>query len=68
MNNFCFGDGNYGYYETICGGSGAGPTWNGTSGIHTHMTNTRITDVEILEQRYPVLVDQFTFRHGFSVI
>ena len=65
MNNFCFGDGNYGYYETICGGSGAGPDWDGTSGIHSHMTNTRITDVEILEKRYPVLVDQFTLRKSF---
>lgn len=42
----------WGYYETISGGSGAGPTWNGTSGVHTHMTNTRITDPEILERRY----------------
>ena len=56
MNNFCFGDGSVGYYETICGGSGAGPGWNGTSGIHSHMTNTRITDAEILEKRYPIIL------------
>ena len=62
MNNFCFGDGSVGYYETICGGSGAGPSWAGTSGIHSHMTNTRITDVEILEKRYPVILDEFNFR------
>ncbi len=54
MNNFLFGDGSFGYYETICGGSGAGPGYDGTSGVHTHMTNTAITDPEILEHRYPV--------------
>lgn len=43
-----------GYYETIAGGAGAGPHWHGRSGVHTHMTNTRITDPEILERRYPV--------------
>lgn len=64
MNNFCFGDGTVGYYETICGGSGAGPDWSGTSAIHTHMTNTRITDVEILEKRYAILLDEFSIRHG----
>ncbi|KAI3632101.1 hypothetical protein MIR68_009937 [Amoeboaphelidium protococcarum] len=57
------GSGGYGYYETIAGGSGAGPSWNGTS-VHTHMTNTRITDPEILEKRYPVLLKQFSVRHG----
>ena len=62
MNNFCFGDGSVGYYETICGGSGAGPQWDGTSGIHSHMTNTRITDAEILEKRYPIILDCFSFR------
>ena len=61
MNNFCFGDGSVGYYETICGGSGAGPEWDGTSGIHSHMTNTRITDAEILEKRYPIILDCFWF-------
>ena len=64
MNNFCFGDGSVGYYETICGGAGAGPGWQGTSAIHTHMTNTRITDVEILEKRYAILVDEFSIREG----
>jgi 5-oxoprolinase (ATP-hydrolysing) len=54
----------WGYYETICGGSGAGPGWHGTSGVHTHMTNTRITDPEILERRYPVLLKEFHFRPG----
>ena len=54
----------FGYYETIAGGSGAGPTWNGTSGVHTHMTNTRITDSEIFERRYPVILREFSLRHG----
>lgn len=54
----------FGYYETIAGGSGAGPTWNGTSGVHTHMTNTRITDAEIFERRYPVILRQFELRKG----
>lgn len=64
MNNFLFGDGTFGYYETICGGSGAGPGYDGTSGLHTHMTNTAITDPEILEQRYPVRLHRFSLRHG----
>ena len=64
MNNFLFGDASFGYYETICGGSGAGPGYNGTSGIHTHMTNTAITDPEILEQRYPVRLHRFSLRPG----
>ncbi|KAJ6157946.1 hypothetical protein N7470_005538 [Penicillium chermesinum] len=54
----------FGYYETIAGGSGAGPTWKGESGVHVHMTNTRITDPEILEKRYPTLLHQFTLREG----
>jgi 5-oxoprolinase (ATP-hydrolysing) len=54
----------FGYYETIAGGSGAGPTWNGTSGVHTHMTNTRITDSEVFERRYPVLLHEFGLRTG----
>ena len=54
----------FGYYETIAGGSGAGPTWEGTSGVHTHMTNTRITDSEIFERRYPVLLREFGLRAG----
>lgn len=64
MNNFLFGDGTFGYYETICGGSGAGPGYDGTSGVHTHMTNTAITDPEILEQRYPVRLHRFALRRG----
>lgn len=64
MNNLTFGDGQFGYYETIAGGAGAGPTWHGKSGVHTHMTNTRITDPEVLEQRYPVILRQFTLREG----
>lgn len=67
MNNFTFGldgDGGFGYYETICGGSGAGPSWHGTSGVHTNMTNTRITDPESLERRYPVILRQFALRPG----
>ncbi|KAJ3360425.1 hypothetical protein GGF31_003243 [Allomyces arbusculus] len=58
------GTGGFGYYETIAGGAGAGPSWHGASGVHTHMTNTRITDVEILERRYPVLVRTFGLRPG----
>ncbi|KAJ3006911.1 hypothetical protein HKX48_009414 [Thoreauomyces humboldtii] len=64
-NNLLFGrDGpeSFGYYETIAGGSGAGPTWNGRSGVHVHMTNTRITDPEILERRYPVILREFGLR------
>ncbi|KAJ4388766.1 hypothetical protein N0V93_006226 [Gnomoniopsis smithogilvyi] len=77
MNNFTFGvDGprgaaadqdetiGFGYYETIAGGGGAGPTWDGTSGVHTHMTNTRITDPESLERRYPVVLRRFGLRAG----
>jgi 5-oxoprolinase (ATP-hydrolysing) len=59
MNNLTFGDSTFGYYETIAGGSGAGPTWDGTSGVQCHMTNTRMTDPEIFEQRYPVLLHRF---------
>ena len=64
MNNLTFGDARFGYYETIGGGAGAGPTWHGQSGVHTHMTNTRITDPEILERRYPVLLREFSVRPG----
>ncbi|KAA8493187.1 5-oxoprolinase [Porphyridium purpureum] len=64
MNNFTFGDASFGMYETIGGGCGAGPSWHGTSGVQTHMTNTRITDVEVLERRYPVLVREFSLRHN----
>ena len=62
MNNFTFGNENFGYYETIGGGAGAGPEWHGQSGVHTHMTNTRITDPEILERRYPVMLREFSIR------
>jgi 5-oxoprolinase (ATP-hydrolysing) len=62
MNNLAFGNEQFGYYETIGGGSGAGPHWHGFSGVHTHMTNTRITDPEIFESRYPVLLREFSLR------
>jgi 5-oxoprolinase (ATP-hydrolysing) len=62
MNNFTFGNNDFGYYETIAGGAGAGPTWHGKSGVQTHMTNTRITDPEILEMRYPVVLREFNYR------
>ena len=64
MNNFTFGNERFGYYETIAGGAGAGPGWHGQPGVHTHMTNTRITDPEILERRYPVLLREFSIRRG----
>lgn len=64
MNNLTFGDERYQYYETICGGAGAGPTWDGCSAVHTHMTNSRLTDPEVLEWRYPVRVDEFAVRRG----
>lgn len=73
-NNLTFGYGGqvegqghvngFGYYETIAGGSGAGPNWDGTSGVHVHMTNTRITDAEIFERRYPVILREFSIRGG----
>ncbi|KAF5739275.1 putative 5-oxoprolinase [Tripterygium wilfordii] len=64
MNNLTFGDDTFGYYETIGGGSGAGPTWKGSSGVQCHMTNTRMTDPEIFEQRYPVLLHKFGLREN----
>jgi 5-oxoprolinase (ATP-hydrolysing) len=64
MNNFTFGNERFGYYETVGGGAGAGPDWHGQSGVHTHMTNTRITDPEILERRFPVLLREFSIRKG----
>jgi len=64
MNNTTFGDAGLGYYETVAGGAGAGPSWDGRSGVHTHMTNTRITDPEILERRYPVVLRTFGLREG----
>ena len=64
MNNVLIGDATFGYYETIGGGAGAGPLRNGASGVHTHMTNTRITDPEVYESRYPVRLWRFALRHG----
>ncbi|KAK7115257.1 5-oxoprolinase-like [Littorina saxatilis] len=64
MNNITFGDKTLGYYETVAGGAGAGPSWHGRSGVHTHMTNTRITDPEILERRYPVVLQCFHLNPG----
>ncbi|KAG9780451.1 hydantoinase B/oxoprolinase, partial [Aureobasidium melanogenum] len=73
-NNLTFGFGGntkggkqekgFGYYETIAGGSGAGKDWEGTSGVHVHMTNTRITDAEVFERRYPVILREFSLRPG----
>jgi 5-oxoprolinase (ATP-hydrolysing) len=64
MNNVTFGDDHFGYYETIGGGAGAGPDFAGASGVHTHMTNTRITDPEVLETRFPVVLEAFELRRG----
>jgi 5-oxoprolinase (ATP-hydrolysing) len=64
MNNFIFGDATRQYYETICGGAGAGPGFDGVSAVHTHMTNTRMTDPEVLELRYPVRLEAFAIRRG----
>jgi len=62
MNNFTFGNDEHQYYETICGGCGAGPGFDGASAVHSHMTNSRLTDVEVLEQRFPVRVRRFAIR------
>ncbi|MEJ2375077.1 MAG: hydantoinase B/oxoprolinase family protein [Pseudolabrys sp.] len=64
MNNLNFGNAKYQYYETICSGSPAGPGFNGTDAVHTHMTNTRLTDPEVLEFRYPVVLEDFHVRQG----
>jgi 5-oxoprolinase (ATP-hydrolysing) len=64
MNNFTFGDEDRQYYETICGGAGATAEAAGTSAVHTHKTNTRLTDPEILERRFPVRVETFAIRRG----
>lgn len=64
MNNVLFGRSDFGYYETVCGGCGAGPGFCGADAVHSHMTNTRITDPEIVEHRYPVRVEQFAVRRG----
>ena len=62
MNNFTFGNQRYQYYETICGGSGAGASFDGTDAVQTHMTNSRLTDPEVLEWRFPVLLESFAIR------
>ncbi len=64
MNNFTFGNDSYQYYETICGGQGGGPDYSGASAVQTHMTNSRLTDPEILELRFPVRLLSFSIRHG----
>jgi 5-oxoprolinase (ATP-hydrolysing) len=64
MNNVLFGTSSFGYYETVCGGIGAGPGFHGASAVHSHMTNTRITDPEVLEARFPVRLERFAVRRG----
>ena len=64
MNNFTFGNASHQYYETVAGGSGAGPGFAGTSVVQTHMTNSRLTDPEVLEFRFPVRVESFEIREG----
>jgi len=62
MNNFTFGNQQRQFYETICGGSGAGPTFSGCDAVQTHMTNSRLTDPEVLETRFPVRLNRFALR------
>jgi 5-oxoprolinase (ATP-hydrolysing) len=64
MNNLSFGNERYQYYETICGGSGAGQDFDGVDAVHTHMTNSRMTDPEVIETRFPVLIRQFSIRRN----
>jgi 5-oxoprolinase (ATP-hydrolysing) len=64
MNNVILGNERFGYYETVCGGAGAGPTFPGADAVHTHMTNTRITDPEVIEARYPLRIVRFAIRRG----
>jgi 5-oxoprolinase (ATP-hydrolysing) len=64
MNNFTFGDARRQYYETIAGGAGAGPDFAGASVVQTHMTNSRLTDPEVLEAKFPVLLEEFSIRRG----
>jgi 5-oxoprolinase (ATP-hydrolysing) len=64
MNNFTFGNDRCQHYETICGGAGAGDGFDGASAVHTHMTNSRLTDPEVLEWRFPVLLEEFRIRRG----
>ena len=64
MNNFTFGNATHQHYETLCGGAGAGEGFDGASAVHTHMTNSRLTDPEVLEWRFPVLLESFAIRRG----
>jgi len=64
MNNFVYGNDRFQNYETICGGTGAGDGFGGASAVHSHMTNTRMTDPEVLETRFPVRVEEFSIRRG----
>lgn len=64
MNNLTFGDDEHQYYETICGGAGAGNGFSGASAVHTHMTNSRLTDPEVIEHRFPIIVEEFSIRNG----
>jgi 5-oxoprolinase (ATP-hydrolysing) len=64
MNNITFGDATRQYYETVCGGAGAGPGFAGCDAVHTHMTNSRLTDPEVLEERFAVLLERFEIRRG----
>jgi 5-oxoprolinase (ATP-hydrolysing) len=64
MNNLTFGNDRIQYYETICGGAGAGDGFHGADAVHTHMTNSRLTDPEVLERKFPVLLESFTVRSG----
>jgi len=64
MNNFSFGDATHQYYETVCGGTGAGPGFAGASAVHSHMTNSRLTDPEVMELNFPVRVERFAIRRG----
>jgi len=64
MNNLTFGNAQHQYYETLCGGAGAGPHFHGASAVHTHMTNSRLTDPEVLESRFPVVLEKFEIRRG----
>lgn len=64
MNNITFGDATRQYYETVCGGAGAGPGFDGCDAVHTHMTNSRLTDPEVLEERFPVVLERFEIRRG----
>src|SRR6201997_3772122 len=64
MNNFTFGNERHQYYETICGGAGAGPDFDGADAVHTHMTNSRLTDPEVLEWRFPGLLERFAIPRG----